>query len=455
MKNVIFNTTRWVVNGGVHTLKALRPSRKTTVFIGILFAGVTATAISIATAPQSAPQEFNEKTWPVSVVQVTPAAHSPTLEIYGRVETPNTSELTAALSAEVSQLHIREGESVAKGQVLISLDDSDAVLQVKQREADLAEARAFTAQLSHQHEIDQRVLENQQELFALTEAKLARYKKLHNEKLISDTQHDDFIAEAKHARIALEQQQIKIKNAPNVMASAEAQQAKAQALLEQAQLQLSRCKIVAPFDGKIMSIHVAPGNRVVLGSPLVKLYDNLHLDVRVSLSQQYATQLRPLITNKEKVIATTQFGEKLHLQQLVSDVDKGRSGIDAIFQFDQDNAQHALGSVIPLELALPSQSDLLAVPVQSVYDNKRIYAVEEDRLRAFEVDIIGSRTNSEGQHLLLVRNVQIDKQIPVLSTQLPNALTGMKVEISGADVAEETGNENTDAQDEELMSQAG
>ena len=96
----------------------------------------------IATRPSDTPEPRRERAWAVDVVPAQPATLSPTLELFGRVQSPQNSELSAAIEAVVISLEIRDGDSVASGDTLLVLDDRDARLTLQQNEADLKEAQA-------------------------------------------------------------------------------------------------------------------------------------------------------------------------------------------------------------------------------------------------------------------------------------------------------------------------
>ena len=92
--------------------------------------------------PVKAKLEKPEKVWRVNTVDVEFQSISPQITVYGRVETPRKASLNAAITADVKQVNVLEGDVVQQGYILISLDDSDAQLLLQQREADLTEIEA-------------------------------------------------------------------------------------------------------------------------------------------------------------------------------------------------------------------------------------------------------------------------------------------------------------------------
>jgi hypothetical protein len=78
---------------------------------------------------------------------------------------------------------------------------------------------------------------------------------------------------------------------------------------------------------------------------------------------------------------------------------------------------------------LPRKSGVIAVPYQAIYGNSTIYVVAEDRIQAVEVATLGQLKNEQGQVLLLIQSDEIEIGSRIVTTHLPNAVSGLKVRI--------------------------
>ena len=109
-----------------HGLRGLvdRISRKNKILAALVGACLISTGTLMATAPQHDPSVIDEKSWPVSRAITETQTLSPELSLFGRVETPRHAKLSAAISAEVTELHIAEGQRVSQGELLLSLDSA-------------------------------------------------------------------------------------------------------------------------------------------------------------------------------------------------------------------------------------------------------------------------------------------------------------------------------------------
>ncbi|MBT8439443.1 MAG: hypothetical protein KJO91_06920, partial [Gammaproteobacteria bacterium] len=77
---------------------------------------------------------------------------------------------------------------------------------------------------------------------------------------------------------------------------------------------------------------------------------------------------------------------------------------------------------------LPEINNVYSVPVSSIYGTSRIYRVDENRLSAIQVEKMGMQS-VDGKQVVLVRSDQLKAGDEVITTQLPHAVSGLKVEI--------------------------
>jgi hypothetical protein len=86
--------------------------------------------------------------------------------------------------------------------------------------------------------------------------------------------------------------------------------------------------------------------------------------------------------------------------------------------------------LLALELELPLEDNVFAIPYQAIYGNSRIYKVDAERLVAVEVETIGQSRADDQSAQVLIRSQQINDGDLIAATHLPNAVSGLKVEYS-------------------------
>jgi HlyD family secretion protein len=415
---------------------ARRISRKNRLLIAILGGCALATGTLMATAPQPDPPASEEKSWPVSTVTAQPATLSPELQLYGRVESPHHASLSSALSAQVLAVHVQEGQRVEAGELLLSLDPGEEQLRLQQAEADVQDAQARLAEVETDFGTDQQVLGHMRELYELTSAKAERLKNLNQRQLIATEQMENTLQEVARQGIELARQQALVDKHPQRLASARAAVEHARAALDNQRLNLERTRILAPFDGRISALQASPGDRVTAGSPLLSLYDTGALQVRAALPSASLPTLKQALAEGRSITAWV--GDEdipLALSELAGAVERGRSGVDGLFALPEGGAGLELGRAVALTLALPPVDNAVALPLQSLYNNQRIYVIEDQRLRGIDVQPLGQRIGDRGELQVLVDGGQLPAGASVLATSLPRAATGLRVAPVGSALA--------------------
>ena len=88
-----------------------------------------------------------------------------------------------------------------------------------------------------------------------------------------------------------------------------------------------------------------------------------------------------------------------------------------------------IGRVVDLEVTLPAEQQVVALPVQSIYENDRVYeVVGDDRLQGITVQRIGDHRAADGGYRVLVRGDGLRPGSRIITTQLPKASDGLRVQ---------------------------
>jgi len=105
-----------------------------------------------------------EKPVPVQSGEVAKGELSQIVSASGRVNPEVQVEISANISAEIRAIHVREGEEVAKGQTLVSLDSQRYQANSQQTDAGLKAARAQERQAEAQLALAQKNFERKKQL---------------------------------------------------------------------------------------------------------------------------------------------------------------------------------------------------------------------------------------------------------------------------------------------------
>jgi multidrug efflux pump subunit AcrA (membrane-fusion protein) len=421
---------------GVDRLRRL-PLRITLPFV-ILLLAVAVFVLLRATRATPPPVEAQEKAWRVSVVEVAPGRYTPDLLLYGSVEAPRMAALRAAVTADVDQVPVREGDRVDGGDVLVRLDGTELELLLRQREADLAEIVALIGSEATRHAADLRSREQESALLDLARTALERAEELNRKNMVSRSAVDEARQAVERQRLAVTSRQMSIDDHEARMAQLEARRLRAGALRDQARLDLARTRIDSPLTGRVAGVHVAPGDRVQPGDPLVDVYAEDELEIRAQIPFRHLPAVRAALEAGAPLEARSTVDERplsAVLDRLSGETDGARGGWEALLRITGGAAAVVPGRLLSLVLRLPAVEDVIEVPFEALYGLDRVYRMDDGRMVAIAVERVGERRLEDGRVRVLLHSPDIGAGDRIITTQLPNAVTGLKVTVADEPVS--------------------
>lgn len=399
------------------------------VILGLAVAGFTLLKATRAVTPPVAAQE---KSWGVSALEVTPGRLTPNLLLYGTVEAPKQAEIRAAVTADVARVDVREGQTVAADAPLVVLDERDLALSLRQREADLREIEAQIASERARYAANQEALKRENALLELAKRAVTRAQNLNTRKMISESALDEAFQAVEKQALALNARQLEVDDHTARLAQLQARRARAEALRDQARLDLARAKITAPFAGRVVQAPIAPGDRVRPGDLLLEMYPTDDLEIRAQIPFRALPSVSAALAENQSLSATaTVDGQSVtaQLDRLGGEAGQNKGGLDALFRIAEGAQWLTPGRVLTLHMDLPPEENVVALPFEAMYGLDRIYRLEEGRMVALTVERVGEQRNAAGQTQVLARSPDLQAGDRVITTQLPNAITGLKVEV--------------------------
>jgi RND family efflux transporter MFP subunit len=206
------------------------------------------------------------------------------VEQAGTVRTRTEAQVSSRLMAQVQEVLVREGDTVRgagpEGQatILAKLDDRDIQAKLQQAQAQVASLqRALGAALAQQ--------QSAQAVLQQAVADLARTEKLVEAKAATQQQLE-------HARTQRDTAQAQVLAAQGLVEQTRAQQVGAEAAVREAQILLSYAVIKAPFDGKISSKKIDPGDMVAPGQTLFVVESPSEPQLHAMVSETVALHLK-------------------------------------------------------------------------------------------------------------------------------------------------------------------
>ena len=385
-----------------------------------------------STRPKPPVAPVKEPVWYVQTMTAQLASISPVTALNGRVESPEQTRAAAPGVGRVSQVLAREGQAISPGQLLLQLDPRDFKPKVDQARGEVDELQAAIASEELRHKADLDQLAQERQLLEFAAADVRRFERLRQENFYSQSAVDQSRQNLARQQITLRSRELAVADHRARMSQLQARLSKARANLEQAELALQRSRVVAAFDGYVAKVEVAEGDQVNSGQSLISLYPAAGLEVRAKLPATQQDAFVSALQRGERPQAKAMVaGELLEFTLVRSGAAADARGLDAFFAARRPGKNLRIGELINLQVARAAIPDVVAVPYTALFGGRQLYRVEAGRLKALEVEVLGDAGGAFGQEAprLLVRSPALKQGDILLVTHLPNAMSGLKVEI--------------------------
>jgi HlyD family secretion protein len=264
-------------------------------------------------------------------------------------------QLSAEVLGKVSEVLVKEGDHVKRGQVLLRLDPTIYVAEVQQQDASRRNAAIAIERAQINQAIQQRNLE--------------RIQKLYKDKFIDVSKYDDAMQQVDLSKVELRTSRETLEQAT--------------ALLSQAKEHLAKTEVRAPIDGTVTAVPIKVGETAVAsatgiaGSSLMTLADvgsimaEVNVDeadiARVAMSQQ--AKVFPAAFPDKPVTGTVESVAMAPKPPAMGATSQGKS---YVVKLHLDESQLALrsGMTCRVEIVVGGSAQRAAVPLQAVLNEE-------------------------------------------------------------------------------------
>jgi len=323
----------------------------------------------------------------------------------GTIDACRRSKMSPAAAGQISVLHVQEGDSVSKGDVLLELWNKETKARVTASERSSEQA-------------------------CIVSAKAERDASRANELFIKGLTSE----EAKEAAVA---------NAESSMAACNA----AKAQVEVTKASLERTMLIAPFDGIVAEIegklgeYVTPSPVGVATKPTLDLIDNSCLYIKAPIDEIDAPDVRSGMKAK---ITMDAFGEEEFLATVtrvapyVLDLERQARTVEIEATFDNPQNYLLPGYSADVTVIVDTSKETLGLPTQAIMRGDNVYVIGDDNIiekRALETGL------SNWQFTEILSGLELEDRI-VLSVDRAGVKDGAKVELQKSDKDKEEESSN-------------
>ncbi len=379
--------------------------------VAIVILAAIGARILLAERPQAERRAVEARATLVETIVPEPAAQIAEIVAYGTVEAHRTLTLQPQVSGRIVELNddLREGGRIRADEALIRIDARDYEIAMIQREAEVANA-AVALQLEEARGL---VAEREWEMLG-----------------------DSIPANEAGERLARREPQ---------RIEKEAALAAARGRLAQAELDLERTRITAPFNGLVLQDDVEIGQVVGPQTRVATIVGTDRFDVVVAIPMDRLTWLRAdpeNLADNSPAIVVQELGDGRtvrrigRVDRIIGEVERSgrlarvRIAVDDPFGLDAETSPDQptslpllLGSYVRVEIEGPTVEDVVELPRSVVRENDTVWVkAADDLLRIQPVEIVVGRPRT-----VLVRSF-LGPDEEIVASPLPVAIPGMPLE---------------------------
>jgi membrane fusion protein, multidrug efflux system len=379
--------------------------------IAVLAVAAMSFLVLIATRSTPSPVAAEERAWPVAAVTVSHSDVQPRFHLFGEVVAGREVTMRALVAGVVTVVgeNLVEGGIVRTGELLVGIDPFDYQAALDDRSAQLREAKARVVELEARLQGQRESLASNREQLGLLERDLERAETLRTRGTVSER----FVDNARTA--VLGQSRVVASEEASIAADMarveqhKAQVARMEVALRQAQMDMSRTRLTAPFDGYLYGVAAAVGKRVGINDQIANIIAANQLEILLPISDE---QYGRLIGSLEPVLVV----------RIGAQIDPTSRGVNLYAQIKATGLDSPLRPGAFLDVRMPERHyrDVARLPETAV-DDGVVYAVVDGRLQPRNIEVLAREEND-----VFVRG-EISDGEQIVTTRFPEIGPGVKV----------------------------
>lgn len=379
--------------------------------IALIAGSVALASYLIKTKPEPRKRVRQPSIPVVEVMTPQPQSYTQKISSSGSVEANRSTNIIAEVSGKVTEVTdvFQEGNYFRKGEHLLSIDNTNyrnAII--------IATAEVSQSELA---------LKNEQNL-----ANLA----VRDFQLLGNNRRPNEIASRK----------------PHI-ASALATLEASKIRLQQARDDLNKTRIMAPYDGRLLSSNVDLGQYVTPGTQLGQVYSTDYVEVRLPLSlaeyeqlklpENFSNQQSSRTQDMPEVKFSARYGNNTYewdgrVVRASPAMDARTRQISVIARIDNPFSKKAgsdappikIGQFLQAEIIGTTLRDVYVIPTTSTRQNREVMLYDEGEVRIQPIEVLAGENDQ-----LVIAQDSIPPQAKLIITPMPSAKSGMKVRIAG------------------------
>ncbi len=415
---------------------------KTVRVVVVLLVAMAIAVVLVKLRPRAEKQERPSSGRLVEVVRTRLQTLPMVIEAYGTVAPRESLKLVAEVRGQVVGMHPNfiEGGFVRSGEVLLTIDTRDYELAVRRTKVGIRQAQA------ERDRLEQEILNLDASLklarsdvdLALAEAN--RFKKLAGKNMSSQSVLDKADRQYLTSRERLQslENQLAVTGPSRIRLESQLEMAKV--TMEQAILDLERCRIEAPFDAWVTQKKVEAGQHLAVSQSVGSIYRAGAFDIEVKIPVGDLAWFPEVDNANEGLPAEVLFTEALQPKVWHGRVARVKAAMDpttrtlpVVIEVDEPATEDATsrainrlkpGMFVTVKIQGRQVENVHRLSRHLIHDGNTVYLAADEQLNIKPVTILRSFKQT-----VLISDGLSDGDL-IITTPLSGAVTGMRIRIN-------------------------
>ena len=343
----------------------------------------------------------------------------------GTAEYAGKRKISAQIGGEITNIYVKEGQKVEKGDLLAKIDDQElknnfASAETAVREAEIALKKAKLAKEISRNNLaeSKAALKEAESNYSQWQSDYERDKKLFKKNAIAEakfeqtkTQFQKAAAQLERVKAALASAEKSVEIAGLDVETAAEKLKKVKNELENAQLKLKDTEIRSPISAEIINEFAEVGEVQAAGQPLFEIAESDRVEIKVQVGMN---DLRKLEVGTKALISSPALEQK-EVEAAISEIGsiadpKSRTTEVTLELTDRINLKD--GAFVSVALIAERLTDVLIVPEKAIFNYQaapHVYLIKDGRAVRQKIE----RRASNGYQTVVISSLSKGDQIVV------------------------------------------
>lgn len=228
----------------------------------------------------------------VAITRVTRSSIENYYEATGTVKARTTTQVSANMMGRITSFRVSEGDTVARGELLVEIDPSESRTRLEKARAGLQEATAAIAEIDRSVEAANAGVRTAEANKRLADVTLGRIRELYERRSATAQEFDEAKARASAAESELERARAGVQVVISKRKQIDARIEQAKADIASSQVFQGYSRITSPVSGVVVQKFAEAGATAAPGVPLLSIEDNSQYRLEAAVEESRGSSVR-------------------------------------------------------------------------------------------------------------------------------------------------------------------